>query len=136
MDAPLSVFRLIASEFASIEDEVVLQWMELSIPHLSKKRFGSRYNEALALLTAHKMKLANVGVVEGEDPLFTVSKIGAGNLMRVGSYSEGSVSLSLNSGAGQYTGINAEYGLTNYGIQLQTILRNVMAIISAGETRY
>ena len=137
MESALVVFRLMAQEFGEISDAEVMQWMSLSQPFLSKKRFGKLYDQALALLTAHRMKLSNVGVPPEEDPLAEIGAIGAGNLMRVGSYSEGSVSVSVGGGAGQFTENFAEFGLTQYGMQYLTLLRmRLIPITSSGEEVY
>lgn len=123
-----------ATEFAGIADETVLDWIELTAPLISKRRFGNLWAQALALLTAHRMKMANAGVAGADDPLADVGGISVGNLMRVGSYSEGEVSLSFNHNISQYTDANAELALTEYGIQYLSLRRmRIVPIVSAGE---
>lgn len=63
----LTIFRIIAKEFAGVADEEVLLWISLCEPFVSAKRFGKLYCQALALLTAHRMKLANVGASENRN---------------------------------------------------------------------
>lgn len=134
--APIQIFRLVASEYKKVSDKTVNQWISLSAPLVNKKRFGTLYNQALALLTAHRMKVANVGVETGDDPLDDVGRIGVGNLMRVGNYSEGGTSLGFNTSIGQYGITDAELALTPYGVQFLSIRRmRVMSITSAGENR-
>ena len=48
----LSAFRLLASEFATIADEVVLQYIELVIGEVNTESFGNEYSKAVAYLTA------------------------------------------------------------------------------------
>jgi hypothetical protein len=130
----LRIFRIMATEFAGLDDDTVLAWIELTAPLISKRRFGNLWAQALALLTAHRMKMANAGNVNGDDPLADVGEIGVGNLMRVGSYSEGEVSIGFNHNISQYTGANAELALTEYGIQYLSLRRmRIMPIVSAGE---
>ena len=57
----LETFRMMAAEFQRVPDETVEQWITLAGPLVSKKRFGPLYVQAVALLTAHKMKLAGFG---------------------------------------------------------------------------
>ena len=128
----LQIVRMVASEFSDIDDATVGQWIELTAPLISKKRFGSLYHQALALLTAHRMKIANVNVAEGDSE--GAGDMSVGSLMRVASYSEGETSVSFNSNTAQYAGTDAEYALTEYGIQYLSLRRLcVMPITSAGE---
>jgi len=130
----LQIIRLVASEFSTITDDIVSQWILLTAPLISRNRFGNLYYQALALLTAHRMKMANVCVAEGEDPVGDVGNIGVGNLMRVANYSEGETSIGFNTNIGQYTETNAELALTQYGIQYLSLRRmRIVAIVSAGE---
>jgi hypothetical protein len=129
----LKIFRLFAGEFSGIEDETVETWLELTSPLVSRRKFKVVYDQALALLTAHRMKLSNSGADETDDPLTGIGSIG--NLMRIGSFSEGETSISFNSTA-QYTDANAELALTEYGLQYLSLLRMVVtSIVSAGEAR-
>ena len=131
----LSTFRLVASEFSSISDDIIIQWIELTAPFISKRRFMNLYNQALALLTAHHMKMANANVSAGDDPIEDIGKVAVGNLMRVGQYSEGETSVAFNNNIAQYTETNAELALTQYGIQYLSLRRmRIMPITSAGES--
>jgi len=60
MDAILSVFRVIAPEFISLSDEQVKSMIALYEGFVSKKVFGSKYNLAVAYLTAHLIALNNL----------------------------------------------------------------------------
>ena len=130
----LKVFRLVAAEYKEVSDETVTQWIELTAPYVSKRRFRKLWAQALAFLTAHRMKLASVGTVPGSDPLADIANIGIGGLTRVGNYSEGEVSIGFNTGVTQFTELNAELALTPYGIQYLSLSRMmIMSITSAGE---
>ena len=132
----LNVFGLVAPEFVSITVDVVSQWIELTAPLVSRKRFGRLWTQALALLTAHRMKMANVGVDPTDDALTDVSNIGVGGLMRVTNYSEGETSIGFNTNTSQYASTDAELALTTYGIQYLSLRRRtIMPIVSAGEAR-
>ena len=129
-----NAFRLVAPEFADIPDGDVGKWVELCSPLVSSKKFGKLYAQALAFLTAHRMKISGVGHNVEEDPLKDVNKISAGGLMRVGSFSEGETSISFNSGVSQYASSDAELALTQYGVQYMSIRRlMVIPLVSAGE---
>lgn len=52
----LEVFRKVASEFNAMTDNEVQDWMELSSPFVSQKRFANLYPQALAYYTAHMIK--------------------------------------------------------------------------------
>lgn len=137
MDA-LEIFRLIAPEFSDIPDEDekdpetgkviqygVKSYIQLYSDQISEKRFGSTYQEALAYLTAHKLKMNGYGNVENG----TIA-----DSLRVGSYSEGETSISFTTNQQTNLQVDAEYALTVYGLEFLTLRRNaVIPIISAGE---
>ena len=131
----LSIFRIIAPEFANtVDDDTVSGWIELTEPLISQRRFGRIYYQALALLTAHRMKMSNAGAAENDPLKGDVGNIGVGNLMRVGSFSEGQTSIGFNHNIAQYTATDAELGLTEYGIQFLTLRRmRIVPIVSAAE---
>lgn len=124
----LNIFRLIATEFEDIPDETVNQWIEICSPMVSKSRFGKLYEQAVAYFTAHRMKITGLG----DNTLGDI-----GDALRVGSYSEGGVSISFNgSSVLSDKTAEAEFGLTQYGLQYLTIKRSViMPITCAGESR-
>ncbi|GHU52694.1 hypothetical protein AGMMS49975_09030 [Clostridia bacterium] len=134
MATPLSIFRVVATEFAEVAGETVLIWLELTAPLVSRKRFGKVYNQALALLTAHRMKTASVGSIEtGGDELGDIGGVGAA--FKIASYASGGESISFNSGTlTAKLSPDAEYAQTVYGVQYLT-LRGLYAIpiINAGE---
>ena len=41
---PIEIFRLVATEFSSMEDTTVSQWLELTSPLISKRVFGKLYD--------------------------------------------------------------------------------------------
>lgn len=122
----LETFRMIAREFQQTPDEAVETWITLAEPLVSKKRLGSLYAQAVALMAAHKMKLSGLGesVMEG------IPINGGG----ISSYSEGSTSVSFNTSQQANTAADAEYGLTNYGTQFLSLRRSLIVPIlsSAG----
>lgn len=121
----LQIFRLVATEFQSLNDDTVENWLDLTSPFISKKRFGKLYEQALALLTAHRLKMAGYG----DSDLGTV-----GDSLRVASYSEGETSVSFS--VNQQTNLlaDAELALTSYGLEFLSIRRMVIIPIrSAGE---
>lgn len=135
----LEIFRMVAKEFSNIPDEdevdgsgTVVQYgiksfIDLYADQISKKRFGSSYEKALAYLTAHKLKMNGYG------------DVGTGTIadsLRVGSYSEGETSISYTTGQQTNLQVDAEYALTVYGLEFLTLRRNaVVPIVSAGEAK-
>lgn len=121
----LEIFRMIASEFQEVTDETVTNWIELSKPLISERKFGNTYQQALALLAAHKMKMAGLGDI-------STGKID--DALRVSSYSEGETSISYSISQGGNNAVDAEYTLTGYGLQYLTLRRSkIIPILSAGE---
>ena len=60
MNAILAVFRVIAPEFSQMTDAEVKAVIALYEGFVSKKVFGSKYNLAVAYLTAHMIALNNL----------------------------------------------------------------------------
>lgn len=121
----LEIFRMIASEFQEVADKTVTNWIELSKPLISERKFGNTYQQALALLAAHKMKMAGLGDI-------STGKID--DALRVSSYSEGETSISYSVSQGSNNAVDAEYTLTIYGLQYLTLRRSkIIPILSAGE---
>ena len=123
----IEIFRMVATEFKDLDDEKVAAWSELTVPLISKKVFGKLYNQALALLTAHRLKMAGYG----DSTYGTV-----GDMLRIGSYSEGETSVSFTVNQGTNLLVDAELALTQYGLEYLSLRRLVVIPIrSAGESR-
>lgn len=123
----IEIFRLVATEFKDLDDEKVMAWSELTAPLISKKVFGKLYDQALALLTAHRLKMAGYG----DSTYGTV-----GDTLRIGSYSEGETSVSFTVNQGTNLLVDAELSLTPYGLEYLSLRRLVVIPIrSAGEAR-
>lgn len=121
----LQIFRLVASEFDSLPDGIVESWLEMTKPMISKKRFGKLYEQSLALLCAHRLKMSGYG----DTALGTV-----GDALRVGSYSEGETSVSFTVNQSTNLLADAELALTSYGLEYLSLRRLVIIPIrSAGE---
>ena len=134
----IDIFRIIAPEFADIPDDDVRNdegkvtqygvstYLELNKDLISEKKFGKLYNRALALLTAHKLKLrgyGNSGV-----------SMSAGNAIGISSVSEGKVSVSFGNSQQGNLLTDGELALTVYGIEYLNLRRScIMTIVSAGE---
>ena len=121
----LEIFRLVATEFSSMKDDKVSQWLELTAPLISKRVFGKLYDQALALLTAHRLKMAGYG----DNSYGTV-----GDTLRIGSYSEGETSIGFTVNQATNLLVDAELTLTPYGLEYLSLRRLVVIPIrSAGE---
>jgi hypothetical protein len=133
MDAtPLQAFRLVATEFSGVSDETVESWFELCEPLVSRRRFRRLYNQALALLAAHRMKLAQVGGSEGGGA--ELSQLASYKASGVSNVSEGETSIGFANAGVATPGVDSDYALTDYGTQFLSLRRMViMPIISAGE---
>ena len=123
----IEIFRLVATEFKALDDDKVMAWSELTAPLISKKVFGKLYDQALALLTAHRLKMAGYG----DSTYGTV-----GDTLRIGSYYEGETSVSFTVNQGTNLLVDAELALTPYGLEYLSLRRLVVIPIrSAGEAR-
>ena len=121
------IIRTTMKEFDSVDDLTVKAFIELAKPMISKKRFGELYEQALALLAAHRMKMEGLG-----------TQSGAGTIQDtygLSSVTEGGTSVSFATNQSDYSA-NAEYAMTIYGRQYLTIRKRVIVpIISAGEAK-
>ena len=126
----LGILRIIAPEFQAVSDEEAQKFIELCVPLVSKNKFGDLYDQAVALLAAHRMKLAGFGtaVVGG-----SASNGGATAGFTLASVGEGSANASFNT-ANINTASDSWYALTPYGLEFLNLRRlRIMPITSAGE---
>lgn len=131
MEKVISYIRLIGTEFNSIADEKLNLWIEMLRPMVSRKQFGNLYEQALAYLVCHKLKMAG----NGASPLGDLGAIGIG--FAVGSVSEGGSSISFGANQSSNLATDAELGLTAYGVQFLQIRRMVIVPIHcSGENEY
>ena len=121
----LQTFRTLASEFSDLNDDTIQIWFDLTSPLISKKVFGQLYDQALVLLTAHRLKMAGYGNT-------TYGTVG--ETLRISSYSEGGASIGFTPSQSNFSSANLE--LTTYGKQYAELRRLVVIPIrSAGEGR-
>lgn len=117
------IIRLIGKEFAGISNDILEKWIEVTRPMVSRKQFGKLYEQALAYLVCHKLKMSGYG----ENPLGELGTIGTG--FAVGSVSEGGSSISFGANQASNLAADAELGLTVYGAQYLQIRRSVIVPI-------
>lgn len=120
----IEMIRLVGKEFEAVSDEVINQWIEFVTPMVSKKQFGKLYQQAIAYLVCHKLKMLGFG----NNPLgeeFNISNMGFG----VSSVSEGGSSISFGASQSSNLAPDAELGLTAYGLQFLSIRRMVIVPI-------
>lgn len=122
----IEIIRLIGNEFKDMDDTVIEKWLEVVRPMVSKKQFGKLYEQALAYLVCHKLKMAGFG----ENPLGDMGNIGVG--FSLSSVSEGGSSISFGANQSSNTANDAELGLTAYGTQYLSIRRSVIIPIHCG----
>ena len=122
----IQIIRLIGKEFDGVTDTVLKKWIEIVGPMVSKKQFGKLYEQALAYLVCHKLKMAG----HGDNPLGELGTIGTG--FAVGSVSEGGSSISFGANQASNLAADAELGLTGYGVQYLQIRRSVIIPIHCG----
>lgn len=119
------IIRATMQEFEEVDDDTVNTFISLAEPLVSKKRFGKLYQQALAYLSAHKMKMSGFGKTIGTGTI--------GDTIGLSSVSEGETSVSFSNSQTGNTSADAEYGLTVYGMQFLQLRRNcIIPIISAG----
>lgn len=135
MATSLEIIRIVATEFSAVDKDTIQTWIDLTAPLVSRKRFGKVYEQALALLTAHRMKIAEVGSDKStsDSELDELGGLGIG--LKVASYSIGGESISFNNSALTTTlSPDAELTQTVYGIQFITLRNlNIIPIINSGE---
>lgn len=119
----IEIIRLIGTEFASVSEENLEKWIEVVRPMVSKKQFGKLYEQGIAYLVCHKLKMAGFG----ENPLGDIGTIGTG--FAVGSVSEGGSSISFGANQASNLAADAELGLTVYGVQYLQLRRSVIVPI-------
>lgn len=92
------------------------------------KRFGKLYEQALAYLSAHKMKLRGLGTSIGIGTI--------GDTFGLSSVSEGETSVSFSSTQQSRLGeADGEYALTIYGTEYLNLRKRVaIPIVCGGET--
>lgn len=121
------IIRATMKEFASVSDDDMKVFIALAKPLISEKRFGKLYQQALAYLAAHRMKMEGLGKDSGTGTIQ--------DTYGLSSVSEGGTSVSFSTNQSDYSA-NAEYALTIYGRQFLTLRKRVIVpIISAGEAR-
>lgn len=125
------VIRLIGPEFKDVEDDELSKWIELVQPMVSKKLFDDLYEQAVAYLVCHKLKIAG----KGENPLGDIGSIGSLGFS-IGSVSEGGTSVSLGASQSSNLANDAELALTTYGLQFLSIRKMVIIPIRcSGESQ-
>lgn len=120
----LEMIRVIGTEFADVADSVLEQWIEIVKPMVSKKQFGKLYEQGIAFLVCHRLKMAGYG----KNPLgdeFSMSSLGFG----VSSVSEGGSSISFGASQSSNLSPDAELALTSYGTEYLSIRRMVIVPI-------
>lgn len=116
----IEIIRLVAPEFSEVDDTVISKWVEIVKPMVSQKRFGGLYEQALAYLVCHKLKMAG----NGANSLGELGTIGIG--FSIGSFSEGGTSVSFGAGQSSNLATDAELALTAYGLQFLSLRRLVI----------
>ena len=120
--------RVGGGEFDDMPEEDIRFWIEFVRPMVSKKQFGNLYNQAIALLVCHKLKMAGYG----ENTLGDLGKIG--NSFVASSVSDGGSSISFAGGGSGNLQADAEYALTVFGTQyLQLRKMCIIPIHVSGE---
>lgn len=125
----IEIIRLIGGEFNSVADDTIEQWIEIVRPMVSKKQFGKLYEQGLAYLVCHKLKMAGLG----DNPLGELGTIGLG--LTVGSVSEGGSSVSFGANQSSSLAKDAELAMTAYGVQFLQLRRSVIVPIHCGGER-
>lgn len=116
----IEIVRLIGAEFSEVDEDTISKWIEIVKPMVSKKQFGDLYEQAIAYLVCHKLKMAG----NGQNPLGEIGAIGVG--FSIGSVSEGGTSVSFGAGQSSNLATDAELALTSYGLQYLSLRRLVI----------
>ena len=121
----LQYIRLIGSEFSKQSDETVGQWIEFVTPMVSKKQFGLLYDQGIALLACHFMKLHGLGENPLGDTANNMAALGYG----IASVSEGGSSISFGNSVSGNLQNNADLAQTVYGTEYINLRRKVIVPI-------
>ena len=116
----LQLFRLFAAEFTDMDDAIVNTWIELTMPMVDCKQFASLYEQAVAYLTAHRIKMSQKS--DGE-----AANDGNGGIAGISSYSEGGVSISYNTP--NLTQLERQEEATIYGLQYLAIREQMVTSV-------
>ena len=108
----LDTLKILAPEFAELDDPTLEQAITLAVQRISAKAFGVLFEQAAALLAAHILSRARGSASTG------------GLVGPVTSISEGDLSISSQAIAG-FTGADASIASTPYGAQFLE-LRNTI----------
>ena len=120
------MIRTTMKEFSEVSDEEIKVYISLAEPMISKKKFGKLYSQAVAFVTAHKMKLNGLGKKIGTATI--------GDTIGLISVSEGETSMSFSNNQIGNIASDAEYGLTVYGMQFLSLKRMaIVPILCSGE---
>lgn len=123
------IIRTTMKEFEKVPNEEINIYIELTKDLVSKRRFGTKYKQAVAYLTAHKMKIAGLG-----------EKVGGYGTMKdtigISSISEGNTSISFSNNQAGNTSSDAEYALTVYGMQFLQLRRSCIVTIASTGMKY
>lgn len=125
----IEIIRLTATEFKGVDDATIEKMLEIVRPMVSRKQFGNLYEQGLAYLVCHKLKMAGFG----ENPLGALGTIGIG--FALGSVSEGGSSVSFGANQSSNLAADAELGLTAYGLQFLQLRRSVIVPIHCSGER-
>lgn len=123
----LEIMRLTMPEFKNIEDDVLEKWISLFRPLVSDVKFKSQYEQAVALVVGHKLKLSGYGDGIAGTDLTLASAVGAASV------SEGETSVSFDTSANSMIASNpadAEYAKTVYGLQFLSLRRQLIMSIA------
>ncbi len=119
----LEIIRLTMPEFEQVQDDKVEKWITLARPLVSEEKFGQLYEQAVALLTAHKMGLSGIGGTLAGTKLSMASGQG------LASVSEGETSISFDTAGTSMAATDpmaAEYAKTIYGLQYLSLCSQVI----------
>jgi hypothetical protein len=116
------IIRTTMKEFDEVEDDTINVYISLAEPLISERKFGKLYQQALAYLAAHRMKMLGLG---------TETVIGGtlGSTYGIASVSEGGVSVSFNNSQTDVSA-DSEYSMTVYGKQYLTLRNRVIVPIT------
>lgn len=120
----IKTFRTLAPEFRDVDDISVQDFLNLTLPLVSKTAFGVLYEQAVIYLTAHRMKMAGLG----ESGAFGKMTDRAG----VTSFSEGATSVSFGS-IGAANAAEQSLNLTSYGQEYLRLQATIIPITVRGD---
>lgn len=131
-----TIIRTLFKEFSNVTDGDLEVYLNTFSPMLSRKKFGDKFDLALAYYTAHKMSMNGLGSTSENllGGMVSASEASALSAAGVASVKDGETAISFAAGSASVgsgnSGTDAEYEKTVYGVQYMAIRNSCIVPIT------